>query len=260
MKKFLLGTVALIAMGTAASAADLGARPVYTKAPPVPVMSWTGFYLGGGGGFGVLRNQTNTVSGVPSTANSISQWGAGDVDFFGTVSGGYDWQLNPSWVVGVFGDAQFGNIKTDLPASVYGALAPGVKNDVSYAAGVRVGYLIAPNVLTYVNGGYSHGDFKSASIVSAATGGPAVALGAATNSFSRDGWFIGTGVEHTLNFLGFNAPGWFVKSEYRYAEYGRSIIGTNVGGADLTPTIGFNSKLAEHTASTQLVYKFNWGR
>ena len=38
MKKFLLGTVGLVALGMAsapASAADLAARPVYTKAPPM---------------------------------------------------------------------------------------------------------------------------------------------------------------------------------------------------------------------------------
>ena len=51
MKKFLLATVGLAALGMAApaSAADLAARP-YTKAPPpilAPIYDWTGFYIGG---------------------------------------------------------------------------------------------------------------------------------------------------------------------------------------------------------------------
>src|SRR5258707_8884469 len=51
MKKFLLGTVALVAFGAAvpALAADLAARP-YTKAPAYvaqPIYNWTGFYIGG---------------------------------------------------------------------------------------------------------------------------------------------------------------------------------------------------------------------
>src|SRR3981081_3617030 len=56
MKKFLLGTVALVALGAAAPAmaADLAARP-YTKAPAyaAPIYNWTGFYIGGhvGGAF-----------------------------------------------------------------------------------------------------------------------------------------------------------------------------------------------------------------
>ncbi|MDH8270701.1 hypothetical protein QIG44_26940, partial [Klebsiella pneumoniae] len=56
MKKFLLGTVALVALGTASAvAADLPAR-TYTKAPvyAAPIYNWTGFYVGGhiGAAFG----------------------------------------------------------------------------------------------------------------------------------------------------------------------------------------------------------------
>ena len=54
MKKFLLGTVGLIALGMAsapASAADLAAGP-YTKAPPMvqAMYDWSGFYVGINGG------------------------------------------------------------------------------------------------------------------------------------------------------------------------------------------------------------------
>src|SRR4029078_3832462 len=60
MKKFLLGTVGLLALGIGApaSAADLAARP-YTKAPPpvvAPIYDWTGFYIGGNGGWGQRRH------------------------------------------------------------------------------------------------------------------------------------------------------------------------------------------------------------
>src|SRR4051794_41834649 len=55
MKKILLGTVALFALGMAgpASAADLAARPY--KAAPIaaPMMyDWSGFYIGANGGYG----------------------------------------------------------------------------------------------------------------------------------------------------------------------------------------------------------------
>src|SRR6185437_10809723 len=64
MKKFLLGTVGLIALGMApASAADLAARP-YTKAPPMisPMYDWSGFYLGVNGGWGNQRNCFTSVA------------------------------------------------------------------------------------------------------------------------------------------------------------------------------------------------------
>ena len=53
MKKILLTTTALIALGMApAAAADLGARP-YTKAPAaaIAINNWTGFYIGAMGGY-----------------------------------------------------------------------------------------------------------------------------------------------------------------------------------------------------------------
>ena len=61
MKKFLLGTVGLVALGVAAgpaSAADLAARPIYTKAPPMiaAVYDWSGFYIGINGGWGSSHN------------------------------------------------------------------------------------------------------------------------------------------------------------------------------------------------------------
>ena len=53
MKKVLLVTASLIALGAAAPAvaADLAARP-YTKAPPMiaAVYDWSGFYIGVNGG------------------------------------------------------------------------------------------------------------------------------------------------------------------------------------------------------------------
>jgi len=66
MKKFLLATVGLVALGVAApaSAADLAARP-YTKAPPAPVVviyDWTGFYIGINGGGGSARKCWDLVA------------------------------------------------------------------------------------------------------------------------------------------------------------------------------------------------------
>src|SRR5260370_28923286 len=59
MKKFLLATVGLVALGfgAPASAADLAARP-YTKAPPPMIAAlydWSGFYIGANGGWGSSR-------------------------------------------------------------------------------------------------------------------------------------------------------------------------------------------------------------
>ena len=59
----LLLAAAGVSLSGAASAADLGTAPIYRKAPPVQVFSWTGGYIGGyvGGAF----SAKDAVSGVP---------------------------------------------------------------------------------------------------------------------------------------------------------------------------------------------------
>ena len=101
MKKFLLGTVGLLALGMAApaSAADLAARP-YTKAPPpmvAPIYDWTGFYIGGNGGWGQSHNCLDFVDafGVFFADGCRERSG-------GLVGGqiGYRWQAS-QWVFGL---------------------------------------------------------------------------------------------------------------------------------------------------------------
>src|SRR5437763_2745046 len=70
MKKFLLATVALVALGATvpALAADLAARP-YTKAPAYaaqPIYNWTGFYIGGHLG-GALAADNTLIANVAAS-------------------------------------------------------------------------------------------------------------------------------------------------------------------------------------------------
>ncbi|MES2750091.1 MAG: porin family protein [Pseudomonadota bacterium] len=254
MKKFLLGTVALLALGVTANAADLPAR-AYTKAPPmVSVYSWTGFYLNAGGGYGMWEADTSSVlvaTGQPLTFGTQN----GGRGYFGTVGGGFDYQFAPAWVAGVFADAQFGDIKGTI-SDPFRTTAGSVKNDVSWAVGARLGYLIAPNVLSYVNAGYSHAEFTGTTQTNIATNTP---NGLFTQPFDRSGWFVGGGVEHSLNIFGFSAPGLFMKTEYRLAEYDRTTL-PMVDSTGAPTATGVTFKPYVQTFSTQLVYRFNYGR
>jgi outer membrane immunogenic protein len=253
MKRLVLALTAVAAFTGSASAADLAARP-YTKAPaPVaPAYNWTGFYIFGGGGGGLWaadQNVQTTGTAVPLTINQ-RQGGSG---WFGTVGLGYDWQFNGPWVAGVFADGQFGSIKGTIQDPVANWTGSEKAED-AWAAGVRVGYLVAPNVLSYVNGGYSGSHWSGTTLLSTFSGLP---VGAHTNSFNRNGWFIGGGVENNLNIFGITAPGWFMKTEYRAAYYDTStLVESTVAG----PTIASTTfKPLVQTISTSLVYRFNWG-
>ena len=251
MKKVILAIAAVTAMTASASAADLS-----VKAPPpaAPLYNWTGFYIFGGGGGGLWaadQSVRDTVTNVPLSIDR-RQGGSG---WFGTVGIGYDWQFNGPWVFGLFADGQFGSIKGTLIDPFDAVIAP-IKLQDSWAVGARVGYLVAPNVLSYVNGGYSGSHWSGTTLVGSLSGAP---VGGHTDSFNRNGWFVGGGVENSLNFFGINSPGWFMKTEYRSAFYDKKSVPLLVDGTNLPvgQDLRFNSW--NQTISTSLVYRFNWG-
>ncbi|HVQ71104.1 MAG TPA: porin family protein [Bradyrhizobium sp.] len=255
MKKLVIALTALAAFTGSAVAADLGARP-YTKAPApmAPVYSWTGFYIFGGGGAGLWAADSNvqTFPGAPVALTRDQRLGGSG--WFGTVGIGYDWQFNGRWVAGIFGDGQFGDIRGSLSDSFL-QIEGREKLKTSYAGGVRVGYLVAPNVLSYVNGGYSGSEWSGTNM-SFITGSPTVAT---TGSFQRNGWFIGGGVENNLDFFGIAAPGWFMKTEYRSAFYDRISRPETDIVTGLPTGAAVTFKPWTQTISTSLVYRFNWG-
>ena len=107
------------------------------------------------------------------------------------------------------------------------------------------------------NGGWSGSEWSGTSFSSVAAGGGAAIF--TTPSFHRNGWFVGGGVENSLNFFGITAPGWFMKTEYRSAFYDRTTLPeTNVlGGLGTGAAVTFKPWV--QTISTSLVYRFNWG-
>jgi outer membrane immunogenic protein len=255
MKKLLIALAAVAAMSGSAFAADLAARP-YTKAPaPAPLPSWTGFYIFGGGGGGLYSADTTVVNAATGACVlcgfNQTQGGSG---WFGTVGAGYDWQFNQSWVAGVFADGQFGSIRGTIQDQV--PFFAGRENmQDAWAAGVRVGYLVAPNVLSYVNAGYSGSHWSGTTLFNTGTGGP---TGFHTNSFNANGWFVGGGVENNLDIFGINIPGLFMKTEYRSAFYNKKQINELVDGTNALGTDAITFKPIVQTISTSLVYRFNW--
>ena len=241
MKKLLVAAAVSAAMIGSASAADLGARPYKAPPPYAPVYSWTGFYIFGGGGGGLWNADSNIQStGVVGGLGPLGPAGTaltrdhrlGGSGWFGTVGIGYDWQYS-KWVAGVFADGQWGDIRGSL-SEAFLVTEGREKLETSYAAGVRIGYLVAPNVLSYVNAGYSGSQWSGTAHDPSCRGGPVVAT---TSSFNRNGWFIGGGVENNLDIFGISAPGWFLKTEYRSAFYDRISLPETLGPAARPPSV-----------------------
>src|ERR1700754_4815083 len=123
MKKILLATVGLLALGAApALAADLPAK-VYTKAPAVipPIYNWSGFYVGINGGGGSARDclTLNSLAGisVPAVAEGCHNATGGMVG--GQI--GYRWQ-SANWVFGVEAQGDWTDFKGSNTSNFFGTL------------------------------------------------------------------------------------------------------------------------------------------
>jgi outer membrane immunogenic protein len=201
MKKILLVTASLIALGAAAPAfaADLAARP-YTKAPAMiaTVYDWSGFYIGANGGWGSSHKCWDFLP----VAGGTTPEGCHDATG-GTVGGqiGYRWQSG-TWVFGV--EAQ-GNW-ADLTGSNVSVAFPAFRNESRVDAfGLftgQVGYA-ANNVLFYLKGGAAVTSDRFRSFSTATN-----VVVASTNDDTRWGGVVGVGLEY-----GF-APNWSAAVEY----------------------------------------------
>lgn len=118
--------------------------------------------------------------------------------------------------------------------------------------GGRVGYLIAPMVLSYVSGGWSQTHFGQIN----ETTNQGVATAFAFPGHTYNGWFLGSGFEY--NFTWLPIQGLFLRSEYRFASYERDDLAEfDVGTGVATGNI-LHSKKEVQTITTSLVWRFNW--
>jgi outer membrane immunogenic protein len=204
MKKLMLVTASLVALGAAAPAvaADLAARP-YTKAPPImqAAYDWSGFYVGLNGGGASSHNCWTLVAGLSEGCHDSTG---------GTVGGqvGYRWQTGPV-VFGVEAQGNWADFTGDNVSQVFLGDRNQTKIDAFGLFTGQVGYAWN-NALLYVKGGAAVTDSKY-NILGVASG----ALIASTSE-TRWGGTIGAGFEY-----GF-APNWSVGVEYDHLFMGSS--------------------------------------
>jgi outer membrane immunogenic protein len=242
MKRFLLGTVGLIALEMAdpALAADLPAQ-TYTKAPAyiAAVYDWSGLYIGANGGYGSSRDCWNRVT--PGT-NALTPEGCHNAT--GGVAGGqigYRWQIG-TWVLGVEGQGDWAGLTGSNVNTLNAAFNDRTQVNAFGLMTGQAGYAWN-NALFYVKGGAAITADKYNEILTA--------TGAAANGQeTRWGGVIGAGVEY-----GF-APNWSAGVNYDHLFMGR----TNVGFTD--PATGALLNTQSITQNVDLVtarINYKWG-
>jgi outer membrane immunogenic protein len=212
MKKFLLGTIGLIAisMSTSAFAADLPPQ-TYSRAPAfiAPLYDWSGAYLGANGGWGSSHNCWDFTT--PGGA-FIATEGCHDANG-GTAGGqlGYRWQSNAM----VFGIEAQGNW-ADLKGSNVSLLFPAFTNKTGINAfGLftgQIGYAW-DNVLLYAKGGAAITDTSYS--VSANVGN---VLAGTTGDQIRWGGTVGAGLEYGIS------SNWTAGIEYDHLFMGNKSV------------------------------------
>jgi outer membrane immunogenic protein len=228
MKRILLAGLAFSAPIMPAMAADM---VPYDKAPPL--LNWTGLYVGANIGWAgsadsIVNTGTDTggaglgrylvLGGIPGRLNLTNT---------GVIGGGqigYNWQVLPSWVLGIEADlegsgAKGSNSFTYLGNPGFLGITTTYSRELDWLGTIRgrFGYLWFPSLLFYGTGGLAYGQNKIASAASCAAWGPPCQSEGSTatqTSNTSVGWTLGGGAEWRF------APAWSVKAEYLYVDFG----------------------------------------
>jgi outer membrane immunogenic protein len=234
LAKFAAGAVAASTIAGSALAADLAPSPYMA---PMPVFSWTGFYVGIDGGFGggVIDADTifvqppiiPVVPGIVSTLHASNRTGGFIVG--GQV--GYNYQLPNNIVLGIESDAQWSDVKeseheiaaSTVPTLRFTDLRAGL--DWFGTARLRLGYALG-RFLPYITGGVSYGQV-TASGSQRVTGAFGTVFGSASST--HVGWTAGAGAEYAVT------DNISLKAEYLFVQLG-GVSGSEVGFAP--PVVG----------------------
>jgi len=273
----LLGASCLVA--TSATAADVlpYIEPVYTT----PLYDWNGFYVGVNAGYGggTFEHPLQLIGPDedgeepypeepypevtdqlvdPGPGQIIFATGSADVTaggFVGGVQGGYNWQFDENFLIGIEGDIQGTNIDGSVSLSITdetGALLlPGDSLDAELGTQLDWFATIRPRIgwvndrfVVYATGGLAWG--QTTSSVSATLADATLIDESITND--RFGWTIGAGIEYAL------LDNITFKTEYLYTDLGsEQIVDLDLGDGY---NLSMDSDVKFHVVRAGLNFQF----
>ena len=179
-------------ISTSAILATILAAPLATA---VSAAQFDGPYVGAQVGWQSekMRDVKSSFGVVPVDENKRS--------ITGGVFAGYDKTINGRFVVGAEGGLDFAS--DDKVQSTVGGSNYSVDPKYSFDLTARAGYLVTPQTLLYVRGGYTNARVRT-TITNAA--------GIQSASDTEDGWLAGAGVERAI------AQNVSARLEYRYSK------------------------------------------
>ena len=267
MLRLNLAAIALALASTAAidtsQAADifqpeggsLKDRPVYA-----PVNTWTGFYIGGNGGYAWSANSNRAkLDGTDIDSVFVGEFPQ-DVLFsdatrknfdssggFGGGQAGYNWQQGRA-VFGVEADIQGSGVSGSTRLRVFPGDATdsaSASSDLDWFGTVRgrLGYTF-DHTLIFATGGFAFGGVKDKLKLT----DDDLNVVKVSKDKTETGFVVGGGIEHALS------PAWSVKAEYQYIDLGSTKLSASSVTADDTANASIDADHTYHTVRIGLNY------
>jgi outer membrane immunogenic protein len=264
----LAGTVTLAGSAFAADISPAYKAPV---APPPPVFTWTGFYVGGTVGAARTKADVSmsTVNGVPALYNpldipTLNAFGSPHLSQTNAIFGlkaGYNRQWG-AFVLGLEGDissfhfsptvAAAGNPFITFPGLGSAQMSTNVQTSWLATIRGRAGFAV-DHWLFYGTGGVAFADVKYSNTYRAFSPlGSGFDVESATASRTRTGWAAGAGVDYALysNLI--------LSAEYLHVDLGTmtTAAGVTTGVGPANATFNFSTKGTSDLVRAGAAWKF----
>jgi outer membrane immunogenic protein len=246
MRKKLAIAVAVAGLiGTPAFAADLAVKA--PPPPPPPPFSWTGFYIGGHAGAGIMLDQGFlSPDGGPACIGGCTVRVAADRHGIGGLAGGqigYNWQIG-QLVLGIEGEGFWSGMKVTADSFDVNTLVTTttIKNKWDWDIAGRFG-LAFNRALVYGKAGWVEGGFQWNV---SGFGFPDLVTG----NHNLDGLLIGIGLEYAFD------NNWTAKFEYDYLGFpAKDVLFTEIARGTFTQSVSAD----KHIFKVGFNYLFNPG-
>jgi outer membrane immunogenic protein len=232
-------------------------------APP-PCPSWTGFYVGGFGGYKFGNIDPNLQLGgfwdtieVPEGID-LERLGSKDLDTSGFEAGGligYNYQWN-KWVFGVEGAGGYlwlrNSSSDETVVRDVVDIHSSFQTHYLFTFGPRIGYSFC-RWLPYITGGLAVGDLDYSQGMTAPGGQQGSTFVEEGNKTETNfGWMVGAGLEYAVT------DHWRVRGQYQYIDLGNLQFDSVGTGFQSAPgyTGSHRVDLTEHNASFAIIYGF----
>jgi outer membrane immunogenic protein len=248
-------------------------------APAPECPNWTGFYIGGFGGYKFAATDLDLnlngswdgpVPGDIADAAFIESRVPNELDASGAEAGGligYNYQWN-NWVFGLEADGGYLWLRDSDNTGTF--VVPATTDEYTVATSLKTHYLVtvAPRIgyafcrwLPYVTGGLAVGDIdyhQEINQFNQFAGGSHFFQEGGSTSDTKLGWMVGGGLEYAIN------NHWRLRGQYQFIDLG--CVDFDSAGTSQSPLIppgvaaGFTGNheacLREHNASFAIMYKF----